>query len=121
MTKRYRRSIAGFLLPMFGAIFAVVLFAAAPVAAPDAAYVESFEKWKAEQTADLKQNWLTLAGLFWLKPGPNTFGSDPSNPIVFPKVPAHAGQFDLAGKEVTLIMSSYAKATIEGKPVSQAK
>jgi hypothetical protein len=30
-------------------------------AAPDAAYVQSFEKWKAEQIDDLKQNWLPLA------------------------------------------------------------
>ena len=52
-----------------------VLRTAASVEKPDAAYVQSFEKWKAEQTADLKENWLSLAGLFWLKPGANTFGS----------------------------------------------
>jgi hypothetical protein len=125
MMKRNIQSSISVALPMFTAtftaMFAAVLFAAAPVAAPDAAYVESFEKWKSEQTADLKENWLPLAGLFWLKPGPNTFGSDPSNPIVFPKVPAHAGQFDLSGKEVTLTMSPDAKATIGGKPVSKAK
>ena len=66
--------------------------------APDAAYVQSFEKWKADQTADLKENWLSLAGLFWLKPGTNTFGCDPGNAIVFPKVPAHAGEFDLRAR-----------------------
>ena len=44
-------------------------------AAPDAAYVQSFEKWKAEQIDDLKQNWLPLAGLYWLKPGVNSFGT----------------------------------------------
>ena len=117
MLKPIGRSIFAFALPMF----AVVLFAAAPVAVPDAAYVQSFEKWKAEQIADLKENWLPLAGLFWLKPGANTFGSDPANAIVFPKVPAHAGQFDLTGKEVTLTMSPDTKATIDGKPVSKAK
>jgi uncharacterized protein (DUF1684 family) len=121
MMKRYGRSLVAFVLSILGGMSAEVLFAATPNAAPDAAYVESFEKWKAEQTADLKENWLTLAGLFWLKPGPNTFGSDPSNAIVFPKVPARAGQFDLAGKEVTLTMSPDSKATIDGKPVSQAK
>jgi len=70
--------------------------------APDAAYIHSFEKWKAAETDDLKTNWLPLVGLFWLKPGINAFGSDPSNAIVFPKGPGHAGEFDLDGKDVTL-------------------
>lgn len=89
--------------------------------APDAAYVDSFEKWKAGETADLKENWLPLVGLFWLKPGANTFGSDDSNTIVFPKAPAHAGQFDLNGKEVTLRLLPGTAAWIDGKQVTTAK
>jgi uncharacterized protein len=109
---------------------AAVLFLGASIAfssgvasneAPDAAYVQSFEKWKADQTADLKESWLSLAGLFWLKPGANTFGSDAANAIVFPKGPARAGEFDLSGKEVTLKALPEAHATIAGKPVSSAK
>src|ERR1700751_4091628 len=88
---------------------------------PDAAYVQEFEKWKADQTEDLKANWLSLAGLFWLKPGTNTFGSDAGNAIVFPKGPAHAGEFVLAGKEVTLRLNPDSKATIGGKPATTAK
>jgi uncharacterized protein len=88
---------------------------------PDAAYIQSFEKWKAEETADLKENWLSLAGLFWLKPGPNTFGSDPTSQIVFPKGPAHAGEFGLNGKEVTLNLLPGTKATVDTKPVTTAK
>jgi hypothetical protein len=99
----------------------LVVFGATSTQAPDAAYVQSFEKWKADQTADLKENWLSLAGLFWLKPGPNTLGSDPASQIVFPKIPAHAGEFDLTGKEVTLKLLPDARATIAGKPVSTAK
>ena len=102
-------------------ISALVVITATSTEAPDAAYVQSFEKWKADQTADLKQNWLSLAGLFWLKPGSNTFGSDPASQIVFPKIPAHAGEFDLTGKEVTLKLLPDARATIAGKPVSTAK
>ena len=60
--------------------------------APDAAYVQSFEKWKAEQTADLKENWLPLAGLFWLKPGANTFGSDPAQCDRVPQRPGACGR-----------------------------
>ena len=88
---------------------------------PDTAYVQSFEKWKSEQTEDLKANWLSLAGLFWLKPGANTFGTDASNAIVFPKGPAHAGEFDLDGTDVTVKLLPDAHATIGGQPAVTAK
>lgn len=94
---------------------------AASVEKPDAAYMEAFDKWKAEQTADLKESWLSLVGLFWLKPGPNTFGSDPANAIVFPKGPAHAGEFDLNGKEVTLKLLPDAHARIDGTSITTSK
>jgi hypothetical protein len=94
---------------------------AASVEKPDAVYVQSFEKWKAEQTADLKESWLSLVGLFWLKAGANSFGSDPTNAIVFPKGPAHAGEFDLNGREVTLKLPPESHATIAGKSVIEAK
>src|SRR5438067_12742212 len=60
---------------------------------PDAAYLQSFEKWKSELVDDLKQNWLVLAGLFWLKPGGNTFGSGCGDAIVLPWGLAHCGVF----------------------------
>jgi uncharacterized protein (DUF1684 family) len=97
-----------------------VLFAGAP-AAPDAAYVQSFERWKAEQIDDLKQNWLPLAGLYWLKPGVNSFGMAPENAVVFPKGPAQGGEFDLDGKDVTIKLLPGAHATIGGKPLATAK
>jgi uncharacterized protein (DUF1684 family) len=102
-------------------ISAVVILGATSTQAPDQAYVRSFEKWKADQTADLKKNWLSLAGLFWLKPGANTFGSDPASQIVFPKGPAHAGEFELNGKEVSLKLLPKAHATIDGKSATAAK
>ena len=96
------------------------LLAASPET-PDAAYVQDFEKWKAEETGDLKANWLSLAGLFWLKPGANSFGSDAANAIVFPKGPAHAGEFDLEGKDVTIKLLPDAHATIAGKAATVAR
>jgi uncharacterized protein (DUF1684 family) len=91
--------------------------ASSPASAPDAAYVQSFEKWKAEQVDDLKKNWLPLAGLYWLKPGANSFGSAAENEIVFPQGPAHAGEFDLEGKDVTLKLLPEVHAASEGKPL----
>jgi uncharacterized protein (DUF1684 family) len=105
---------------------ATVAFAAADMAAssptaPDAAYLQTYDKWKAELADDLKKNWLPLAGLYWLKPGTNSFGSAPDNAIVFPKGPAHAGEFDLDGKEVSIKPSPDAHVTAAGKPLAATK
>ena len=80
----------------------------------DSAYQASFDKWRAELVDDLKQNWLPLAGLFWLKPGENSFGSAADNAVVFPKAPAHAGVFQLKGEDVTAKFSPDAHALIDG-------
>ena len=90
-------------------------------AAPDAAYQQSFDKWKAELIDDLKQNWLSLAGLFWLKPGENKFGSDAKNDIVFPKGPAVAGAFVLQGNDVSLKLAPGVQATVKAQPVTSTK
>jgi hypothetical protein len=96
------------------------LFAATP-AAPDADYVQSFEKFKAHRIDSLKKNWIPLAGLFWLKPGVNTFGSAPDNIVVFPKGEAHAGEFDLAADgQVTLKLLPGVHVTVDGKPAETA-
>jgi uncharacterized protein (DUF1684 family) len=103
-------------------LLACVVALARPAAeSPDAAYMQAFEKWKADQTEDLKANWLPLTGLFWLKPGVNTFGSDAGNSMIFPKGPGHAGEFDLEGKEVTVKLLPDAHATIAGRVATTAK
>jgi len=60
-------------------------------------YKSEIDSWHGKRIADLKSEtgWLNLAGLFWLKEGINTFGSDPSNDLVFPedKIPPRAGFF----------------------------
>jgi len=89
----------------------------------DPAYQQSFDKWKADLMADMKDNWLPLAGLFWLKAGPNTFGTDAKNAFVLPEhtAPARAGEFDLQGSDVSVKFASGVQATIDGKPVTTAK
>ncbi|HEY1658204.1 MAG TPA: DUF1684 domain-containing protein [Candidatus Sulfotelmatobacter sp.] len=86
--------------------------------APDGTYIQSFDKWKAELIDDLKENWLPLAGLYWLKPGANTFGSASDNAMVFPKGPAHCGGFDLAGKDVVAKFVPDLHALVAGKVFS---
>jgi uncharacterized protein (DUF1684 family) len=105
---------------VFAIILAFVITSTA-IQPPDAAYVQSFEKWKAELVSDLKQNWLVLAGLFSLKPGANTFGSADDNAIVLPSGPAHAGAFTLSGADVSVELQPRVDAKIGGQPVKSAK
>jgi uncharacterized protein (DUF1684 family) len=99
-------------------LIATICFAAQ---APDAAYLQSFEKWKAELVDDLKERWLPLAGLFWLKPGANTFGAADDNAVVLPSGPAHAGTFRLQGEDVSVELSPGVAAKIGGKNDTKAQ
>jgi len=59
----------------------------APLIADEAGYIESIEQWQHDRLEGLKakEGWLNLAGIYWLKEGEQSFGSDPSNDIVFPE------------------------------------
>jgi uncharacterized protein len=118
---KYKSRIAVTLVFCSAWLVPVEMRAGNAAAAPDAAYVQSFERWKAEQIEDLRKNWLPLVGLFWLKPGVNSFGSDAVNAIVFPKGPAHAGEFDLEGKDVAVKIVPESGALLAGKPLTTAK
>jgi hypothetical protein len=55
-------------------------------------------RWRRERDESIREenSWLALAGLFWLKPGKNRAGSDPSCEIVLPaRAPNTAGYFEL--------------------------
>lgn len=62
-------------------------------------YVDSVNAWRAARLARLKSDsgWLTISGLYWLEPGKNVLGSDPSSTVLFPKdaSPAKAGVIQL--------------------------
>jgi uncharacterized protein len=116
-----RRPILKRPIAILAACCGLFAASAAAIQPPDAAYLQSFEKWKAELVDDLKQNWLVLAGLFWLKPGANTFGSAGDNAIVFPSGPAHAGVFQLQGEDVSVELQKGVDAKIGGQSLATAK
>jgi uncharacterized protein len=70
-------------------------------------YTDSIRAWQQKRDAGLRSpdGWLTLVGLFWLKPGDNTIGSADANDFVLPKTsaPAQAGRLRLEGSTVTFI------------------
>ena len=62
-------------------------------------YREERETWMRSEKSPL-----ALAGLFWLKSGTNTFGTDPSNDIVLPAGtgPARVGRFHMVNNRVQI-------------------
>ncbi|HEY5692040.1 MAG TPA: DUF1684 domain-containing protein [Cyclobacteriaceae bacterium] len=71
-----------------------------------ATYQNEMETWHANREESLKSEngWLNLAGLYWLNEGFNTFGSAPTNDVVFPegKMEANAGTFVVQNGKVTI-------------------
>jgi uncharacterized protein len=92
-----------------------------PAAFADDAYTAAIQGWRADRETRLRAEggWLTVAGLFWLKEGTNTFGTDPASDIVLPKdsAPAHAGAFELDKGTATVQAEPGVGLTCEGKPV----
>ena len=91
--------------------------------APDPAYVSDYDKWKTERLDDLKQNWIPLVGLYWLKPGANSFGSDSANDITLPagSAPAKAGAFDFQNGVVTVKLEPGVIGKVGSAAVTTAK
>ncbi|MBK8023175.1 MAG: DUF1684 domain-containing protein [Chloroflexi bacterium] len=68
-------------------------------------YVSAIQTWREEQEALLRaeDGWLTVVGLFWLREGENTLGSDTACDVVLPaRFPARLGVMTLDGREICL-------------------
>lgn len=65
--------------------------------------------------------WFTVAGLHFLNPGENKFGSDPLNDIVleFADVPKQAGVITMNGNQVTIKAADGQTLTYNGKPAKE--
>src|ERR1700753_1714897 len=65
-------------------------------------------QWRSQREDALKRDggWLSLAGLFWLHDGANSFGKDSSNDIVLSDGPAKAGVFELQDGKVKVTMGT---------------
>jgi uncharacterized protein (DUF1684 family) len=69
------------------------------------AYTASIKHFDTLRIKDLtdKNGWLNLAGLYWLKPGDNTFGRAATNTLVFKhkNMPAALGKFKVLGNKIS--------------------
>ena len=98
-------------------MFAVLALA---LLAPTAPYRAEIEKARAARVAELTADdgWLTVSGLFWLKPGKNVAGSAATSDLVLPAgAPARLGVFELADGRVTFTADEAARVTSAGTPV----
>ena len=87
-------------------------------------YITDIEQWHQKRIERLKNEngWLTLVGLYWLKEGVNSFGSDKNNDIVFPEnAPQSIGKIILKDSIITLIVKKGVNVINEGKPINEIK
>jgi len=100
-----------------------LVLALAVSAAPFArdAYEDGIRRWRADREAALEADdgWLTVAGLFWLRPGLNRAGADPSNDIVLPDgaAPARLGVFQLGDGAAVFTAEPGTRVTSRGQPI----
>ena len=86
-------------------------------------YLVSVEQWRARRIARLTapDGWLSLIGLHWLEPGPNTLGSAAGNAIVLAKAPAHLGVVEWRADGTLLLqLAPGSGALVDGEAKSQA-
>ena len=100
-------------------MFTVFLTCGMPVAQN---YVAEMEAWRLDREEGLKADdgWLTVAGLFFLTEGDNSFGSSPFNDIVLRTGPAHAGVFTLRDGTITARAPEGETLSVDGHDVAMA-
>jgi len=85
-------------------------------------YIDTIQQWRQhmEESLRAEDGWLTLAGLFWLRPGTNTIGADPGSDIVLPSgfAPNRVASIEFAGDRATLHALPGAEITVNGQPAS---
>jgi uncharacterized protein (DUF1684 family) len=95
--------------------------AAAPAGLDPQAESALIGEWRAQRVAALTSDsgWLTLAGLFWLKDGDNSFGRAADNALVFdnPALAGHCGTFTVSGHAVRFSAAPGAAVTHAGQAV----
>ncbi|MCX6169832.1 MAG: DUF1684 domain-containing protein [Ignavibacteriales bacterium] len=88
-----------------------------------AKYISGINEWHAKRVSNLKKEngWLNLAGLYWLKPGENKFGTDKTNDVIFPKgrAPAFIGSLFLKDSIVTLKVNEGVEVKNNGERVAK--
>ena len=92
--------------------------------------LKNADKWLAEEAAwragrdremRSEESWLTIAGLFWLDEGENTFGASSSNRIELPpgSAPSLGGKFIRKGEKITVEAAPGVSLYCGGKQIAR--
>ena len=75
------------------------------MSSPASDYSAALAEWRAERERKLlaDQGWLSINGLYWLKPGVNRVGVDPGVEVALPQgsAPPSVGVFELRGSRIS--------------------
>lgn len=88
------------------------------------AYVREITAWQQKRASRIsaEDGWISLAGLFWLKSGINTFGSDSGNAIVLPPgAPPVAGSLLLKDGKVTFVAKKNSGVKVNDSLVTRTR
>ncbi len=89
----------------------------------DQSFVKEEMEWRAQRDKQMRSStsWLTIAGLFWLENGENSFGTDSSNNIKLPEgsVPPVAGTFVLKEGKVKVVAHEGVALKVAGKIIKE--
>jgi uncharacterized protein (DUF1684 family) len=101
-------------------VLACLVFAVLPLCAAAADYVAEIDAARAQRVERLTKpdGWLTLIGLHYLQPGPNTVGKGKKNTLVLAAGPKSLGTVTLSadGTSVSFSPAAGVPVTIDGKP-----
>ncbi len=85
----------------------------------DETYRQEIEAWRQKRLTDLKaeDGWLSVTGLYWLKPGETRLGSDPSCDLLLPdRLPGSFGSLSLSEGTVEFRGAPGVSVSRNGKP-----
>jgi len=102
----------------------IIVLAVIIVAIGQTSFQTETNRWHRQREADLKaeDSWLTVSGLFWLKEGVTSIGTDAKQvDIVLPvnSAPSQVGSLELAGGVVTLHVSDGVAVTVNDQTVRE--
>ncbi len=100
----------------FKVVIIGLLYVCLITSVPAQDYKQEIDNWHQKRVTSLLSptGWFNLEGLFWLKPGLNTFGSDAANDIVYanPSFPKQTGSFEWENGKVNWISATGIKVAV---------
>jgi uncharacterized protein (DUF1684 family) len=85
----------------------------------DPEYVARVEAWRDQHERDYTRDFVPLAGLFFLKQGPNTVGSRPGHDVLLPpRAPENLGVISCVDGTIRFEPYAAGAATLDGRPVT---